>query len=179
MEEWRAQSERLVGEGVRLRGELEGMRGELRAVERVLEGYLLVLGGRVRVLEDGRVVVKLINAGQGGGEGGEGGEGVGKGGEKGGGRRCVEFVLDAGKEEGQVEYQPKVIDMGGAAYPSELRGPMWFRTERTPNFTRYLLSLLYKKEEEGGESQGAEEQEEEGGQGRAKGRGESVEIVGQ
>ena len=81
--------------------------------------------------------MKLVNAGQG---------------------RCVEFVLDAGKEEGQVEYRPKVIDMGGAAYPSELRGPMAFRTERTPNFTRYLLQLLYKQEEE----QEEEEKEEEG-----------------
>ena len=118
----------LTAQSDTLSASVTAMQAQLSSAERVIEGHMLLLGGRVRVLEDGRAVVKLVNGPEG---------------------RCVEFVLDGEKEQGQVEYRPKVIDMAGEAYPSELRGPMTFRTERTPNFTRYLLTLLYRKSEAG------------------------------
>ena len=75
-------------------------------------------------------------------------------------------MLDGGKEEGEVEYRPKRIDMGGSAYPSELKGAMWFKAERTPNFVKYLLSLLYKKTDEG--EKGKEEMTEQQPEGKEK-----------
>ena len=55
VEEWKSDSTgALVEEGVGLRVALEGVRGELRRVERELEGYRLVVGGRVQGVRDGR-----------------------------------------------------------------------------------------------------------------------------
>ena len=123
-----------------LSASVSALQAQLSSAERVIEGHMLLLGGRVRVLEDGRTVVKLVNGPD---------------------SRCMEFVLDGEKEQGRVEYRPKVIDMAGEAYPSELRGPMYFRTERTPNFTRYLLTLLYRKSEVG-DMAGTEEEAKDG-----------------
>ena len=65
-------------------------------------------------------------------------------------QRRIDFVLDtsASVEEGRVEYRPKRIELGGVAYPKCLKGSMSFAVDRTPNFMRYLLDVMYKKVED-------------------------------
>ena len=125
----------LEGRLAAMTAEADVLRAAVARAESEVEGYMLMVGGRVEVRGEGRYGVKMLNAGAG---------------------RCLEFVLDGGGKEGvgEVEYRPRRIDMGGMAYPTELKGAMWFKAERAPNFTRYLLSLLYKKEEGGEEGEG-------------------------
>ena len=80
-------------------------------------------------------------------------------------QRRIEFVLDSSQSEtdGTVQYRPKRIELAGRAYPACLKGNMNFAVDRTPNFTRYLLEVLYKKADGDEEAaQGDETDEKEG-----------------
>ena len=76
-------------------------------------------------------------------------------------QRRLDFVLDTSQSEasGLVEYRPKRIELGGLAYPKCLKGSMNFAVDRTPNFTRYLLDALYKRQDEQDERAEEDEQQ--------------------
>lgn len=92
-------------------------------------------------------------------------------------QRRLDFVLDTSHSEtdGTIEYRPKRIELGGVAYPKCLKSSMSFAVDRTPNFTRYLLDVLYKKAEERNEEEEEVVDEVRGGSEQLQ--GQSVELT--
>ena len=143
-----AEKDKQLKEKETLTAELEG---SLRTVNEQLSHYLLLTGTSISApsspsSSSHRIACCMVNASN--------------------RQRRIDFVLDTSQSEtdGTVEYRPKRIELGGLAYPKCLKDSMSFAVDRTPNFTRYLLDVLYKKVDDEQQQQQREKVEQAEGQ---------------
>lgn len=104
---------------------------------KIMDAYILLTSTRVTLLDNGWIRCKLLNRSE---------------------RRVIEFELNLNEEDnedGNLEYVPKKVDLGGVEYPDWLTQTIAMKPEMTPRLMRIMLSTIYKQV-------GAPDQEEEG-----------------